>query len=62
MLLLIDCNDEQERIVGCAVQAADLRQQALHAVQRDRQVQAHLGRDISLGPGGCVAGLTPHVA
>ncbi|CAK0783198.1 hypothetical protein CVIRNUC_006397 [Coccomyxa viridis] len=33
-------------------QAADLRQQALHAVQRDRQVQAHLGRDISLGPGG----------
>ncbi|CAL5220880.1 g2969 [Coccomyxa viridis] len=33
-------------------QAADLRQQALHAVQGDRRVQAQLGRDISVGPGG----------
>ena len=48
--------------MGCTVQAADMRQQALHAVQRDRRVQAHLGRDISLGPGGCVAGLSHHVA
>ena len=33
------------------VQAADLRQQALHAVQGDRRVQAQLGREISVGPG-----------
>ena len=37
---------------GPLMQAADLRQQALHAVQGDRRVQAQLGRDISLGPGG----------
>ena len=35
-----------------AAQAADLRQQALHAVQGDRRVQTELGRDVSLGPGG----------
>ena len=61
-LLPNDWDGEKKCLAGCAVQAADLRQQALHAVQRDRRVQAHLGRDISLGPGGYVAGVIPNVA
>lgn len=46
------CNSELQKAVPLAVQAADLRQQALQAVQADRRVQSQLGRDISLGPGG----------